>query len=80
MTMAAEIKNRVGPPAAAQPGAAGIKNQNLEFMVELTELHTYNLAKAAWLADCCKPISLLLSSGVKIDSKPVEANKAGGCC
>ena len=23
MTMAAEIKNRVGPPAAAQPGAAG---------------------------------------------------------
>jgi len=40
MTMAAEIKNRVGPPAAAQPGAAG----------------------------------------VKIDSKPVEANKAGGCC
>merc|ERR1712105_546702 len=38
MTMAAEIKNRVGPPAAAQPGAAG----------------------------------------VKIDSKPVEANKAGG--
>jgi len=40
MTMAAEIKNRVGPPAAAQQGAAG----------------------------------------VKIDSKPVEANKAGGCC
>merc|ERR1712001_34277 len=40
MTMAAEIKNRVGPPAAAQPSAAG----------------------------------------VKIDSKPVEANKAGGCC
>merc|ERR1712107_133661 len=40
MTMADEIKNRVGPPAAAQPGAAG----------------------------------------VKIDSKPVEANKAGGCC
>jgi len=25
MTMAAEIKNRVGPPAAAQPGAAGVK-------------------------------------------------------
>jgi len=23
MTMAAEIKNRVGPPAAAQPGASG---------------------------------------------------------
>jgi len=40
MTMAAEIKNRVGPPAAAQQGA----------------------------------------TGVKIDSKPVEANKAGGCC
>merc|ERR1712130_352374 len=40
LAMADEIKNRVGPPAAAQPGAAG----------------------------------------VKIDSKPVEANKAGGCC
>jgi Ras-related protein Rab-1A len=40
MTMAAEIKNRVGPPAAAQPSAAG----------------------------------------VNINSKPVEANKAGGCC
>jgi len=25
MTMAAEIKNRVGPPAAAQPGGAGVK-------------------------------------------------------
>jgi len=41
MTMAAEIKNRVGPPAAAQAGATG---------------------------------------GFKPDSKPVEANKAGGCC
>ena len=28
MTMAAEIKNRVGPPAAAQPGAAGIRTFN----------------------------------------------------
>ena len=54
MTMAAEIKNRVGPPAAAQPGAAGISNQNLECMVELllTELHRHNLVKADWLADC----------------------------
>ena len=54
MTMAAEIKNRVGPPAAAQPGVAGIRNQNLECMVEflLTELHTCNLIKAGWLADC----------------------------
>jgi len=28
MTMAAEIKNRVGPPAAAQPGASGVKISN----------------------------------------------------
>jgi len=40
MTMAAEIKNRVGPPAAQQ-GSAGMKIA---------------------------------------DSKPVEANKVGGCC
>ena len=40
MTMAAEIKNRVGPSAAAQPGP----------------------------------------DGFVIDSKSVEANKAGGCC
>ena len=40
MTMAAEIKNRVGPSAAAQPGP----------------------------------------DGFVIDSKLVEANKAGGCC
>ena len=40
MTMAAEIKNRVGPSAAAQPGP----------------------------------------DGLVIDSKLVEANKAGGCC
>ena len=54
MTMAAEIKNRVGPPAAAQPGAAGIRNQYLECMVKLLlmKLHTYNLVKADWLADC----------------------------
>jgi len=40
MTMAAEIKNRVGPAAANQAG----------------------------------------STGVKIDSKPVEAKAGGGCC
>jgi len=40
MTMAAEIKNRVGPTAANQTG----------------------------------------STGVKIDSKPVEAKASGGCC
>jgi len=40
MTMAAEIKNRVGPTAANQAG----------------------------------------STGVKIDSKPVEAKTSGGCC
>ena len=40
MTMSAEIKNRVGPSAAAQPGP----------------------------------------DGFVIDSKSVEANKAGGCC
>jgi len=40
MTMAAEIKNRVGPTAANQTG----------------------------------------STGVKIDSKPVEAKTSGGCC
>ena len=59
MTMAAEIKNRVGPPAAAQPGAAG---------------HCADRS-------CCyhRRVNLALA-GVKIDSKPVEANKAGGCC
>ena len=40
MTMAAEIKSRVGPSAAGQPGP----------------------------------------DGLVIDSKSVEANKAGGCC
>ena len=36
MTMAAEIKNRVGPPAAAQPGAAGLFEyflKNSEFYI-----------------------------------------------
>ena len=39
MTMAAEIKNRVGPPAAAQPAAAGFYSE-IRFLY-LSDLYLY---------------------------------------
>ena len=108
MTMAAEIKNRVGPPAAAQPGAAGFCSK-MEFpylrsvavfvavfvavlvavfvavfvSVFVPVLYLY-LYMYLWLYFYLPPpLQATFSTfvpGVKIDSKPVEANKAGGCC
>ena len=73
MTMAAEIKNRVGPPAAAQPGAAG----NLrDFILCLRDFLSIYKLKDLLLTSNLK----LCFSGVKIDSKPVEAKSGGGCC
>ena len=100
--MAAEIKNRVGPPAAAQPGAAGFHSK-MEFpyprsvfvsvfvavfvavfvsvFVPVFYLYLYMYL---WLYFYLPPpLQATFSTfvpGVKIDSKPVEANKAGGCC
>lgn len=44
MTMAAEIKNRVGPPAAAQAGPAGTR---LEFL--LLSIIMSNVPRTVWV-------------------------------
>ena len=46
MTMAAEIKNRVGPPAAAQPNAGGEPLLNLLLMGSKSKGFAYQICGA----------------------------------
>ena len=116
MTMAAEIKNRVGPAAANQAGSAGQllggtawaratrdckfmhikKGRGVTIVTNLSMLQKKKIFyvfmilfdfkfKSFFFTSQTFPILIKIEnicyfSGVKIDSKPVEAKSSGGCC
>nr|CAB3265359.1 ras-related protein ORAB-1 [Phallusia mammillata] len=64
MTMAAEIKNRMGPGTAASPGEKQMMKSQFFFAVAFCIDETFTVGQRA---------------NVDITSKPVDGNK-GGCC
>ena len=86
MTMAAEIKNRVGPPAAAQP-TAGQLSVEIQFsciigwIIHTLSTFHYPRLYLRLFTDVMQCVTFIFVTGVKIsNTKAIDAKAGGGCC